>query len=1703
MTMKTKRKFIIKVLGYSLFIFAVSTILGGCSWIRSLLNPNNPPVAVIKASSTSGEACLEVCFDASQSYDPDGNEIVGYVWYFGDGTSQGGCTVVHGFDTPGNYTVTLEVTDSKGAKGTSYTNITVYEPTQVTTNHSFNIQQGTEFATDFGLTISVPPVPLDSVCKITASCDPTPSPSSDPSIQLTASYDVLFDLSSASPEGSLRPLSDAQYVSVQFAIEIPANVDPYNAVMLIWTENGWCLAPSITNDGSIENFGGNVIGKHLVIQLRMALTTVTSVQAHAGVSSWWEGFTKNVKLAIGRFINQFDCTPVYPLISEDPCEKKGQYLEKKLRVSSPERGFGGIWFKVDIVSSSNLASPPEWEPPNRFELEKVVAREGWYLSPSDDKPGVLTLKFSMPGGKARVTFDARGALSIQILEWLLRLVPFGDLFEGVAEFFWATIKELVEGLDLDSVKTWEDALAKAKQLIEVLAKKLVEEAFVRQLANHLFEKYRGRFPEDILKDASRITAKRLLNEVVKPIQLLTIAANILTYVWTLASRQAGYCEHGYCVWETMCRVMVDANPPTVTSLSIIPDSVTLGEAFTISFSVADDGGSGLKEVTLRRFYDSQGSPGDWTEVKKLLVSGNNYSGSFTDAPTSAGTYWYGLHVVDNAGNWNDEKNSNTGGSPGVYGPIKRVVTPPSPPASQAAAQIVSYSASPRQVQVGQQVTLSMTIKNTGNTSWTFYGAVSLRKPGGAEVHLTPKPLTLNVGQEGSVSWNYAPDVVGSWDVVFGVWKEASQQNSLGHTGWLTGYITVSPLVTQLPDLVVDDIWVDPDPPTPGGSTTIGVRVKNQGSADTAGEFLLELYIDNVFQGRATIKGLGAGGAHTEYWQAVRWPSDTNVHEIKGVVDPNNRVRESNEDNNVLTKQFRAQQSDIPSFNFDISLTPTSKTASRGSVISTTVRAWRTAGSTTKVAFTVTGFPVGIAVNPQSWSWDLGDQSCDVVFAIDSNVPIGTYTIVIKGTGGGVTKEAPFTLTVTQASIQLPDLVVEDIWTDPNPPFASSDVVIGVRVKNRGTADVTTPFFLKVQLLDSQGRPIYSRKESLNGLASGNDYVSMPTTTAKWPSTTDPCTIEATVDPDATIHESDESNNTLTKRVQAVSPPQPVGTLLIRSEPGEADVYVDGQYKGKTPSVTTDYLPIVNLSVGEHTVKVTKSGYNDWIGTVSISAGGTTQLTVYLSIITPPVDQLPEIIRPNPNEVVQAQVGKLFTYQIEARDPEGQPLSYVLTERPEGMVINQSTGLLQWTPSTSWSGRRAEVSFFVSDRPVGQTSGREVYRKFYIDVKEDALPVILKPQQDEVVEAQVGKAFSYQIQAYDPEQQPIAFYLQEGPPGLTIDGTGLIYWSPPSSFAGQRVKVTFWATDRGPDEALERAVYRTFYIDVKAQPSAPTITSFGVANVQAESVTLRTTINPNGSRTTVYFEWGLTTSYGNRSPEQNVEPTATNMDINFLVTNLIPDTLYHWRVVAINQFGSAYSPDLTFRTLTSGSQPPSSFDFNISVNPSSWTARQNDMTVITVHAWRTAGSTTQVTFSITGLPTGITVNPSSWSWNLGDESRTVTVSVFPNAPVGTHTITIVGTGGGRTKTATFSITVTGKFKAGDPVYVYGTGGVGLRVRDAPCGKQIGNEPDGATGVVLEGPVACSLEGKTYIWWKIRWADGLIGWSVQDYLGLGAG
>ncbi|WP_367155534.1 PKD domain-containing protein [Methylomonas sp. HYX-M1] len=85
------------------------------------------PTAVMSATPTEGDGPLTASFNGNSSYDQDGS-IVGFDWNFGDGsTNATGSSANHTYNTPGNYTATLTVTDNTGLKNSSTQTITVIQ----------------------------------------------------------------------------------------------------------------------------------------------------------------------------------------------------------------------------------------------------------------------------------------------------------------------------------------------------------------------------------------------------------------------------------------------------------------------------------------------------------------------------------------------------------------------------------------------------------------------------------------------------------------------------------------------------------------------------------------------------------------------------------------------------------------------------------------------------------------------------------------------------------------------------------------------------------------------------------------------------------------------------------------------------------------------------------------------------------------------------------------------------------------------------------------------------------------------------------------------------------------------------------------------------------------------------------------------------------------------------------------------------------------------------------------------------------------------------------------------------------------------------------------------------------------------------------------------------------------------------------------
>lgn len=95
--------------------------------------------------------------------------------------------------------------------------------------------------------------------------------------------------------------------------------------------------------------------------------------------------------------------------------------------------------------------------------------------------------------------------------------------------------------------------------------------------------------------------------------------------------------------------------------------------------------------------------------------------------------------------------------------------------------------------------------------------------------------------------------------------------------------------------------------------------------------------------------------------------------------------------------------------------------------------------------------------------------------------------------------------------------------------------------------------------------------------------------------------------------------------------------------------------------------------------------------------------------------------------------------------------------------------------------------------------------------------------------------------------------------------------------------------------------------------APTVDTDSASSVAYFSATLNGTVNPNGLRTSYYFEYGTDTSYGSTTTSADAGSGTTDVLVGADIIGLSDSTTYHFRLVAINSAGTTNGRDFTFTT----------------------------------------------------------------------------------------------------------------------------------------------------------------------------------------------
>ncbi len=150
-------------------------------------------------------------------------------------------------------------------------------------------------------------------------------------------------------------------------------------------------------------------------------------------------------------------------------------------------------------------------------------------------------------------------------------------------------------------------------------------------------------------------------------------------------------------------------------------------------------------------------------------------------------------------------------------------------------------------------------------------------------------------------------------------------------------------------------------------------------------------------------------------------------------------------------------------------------------------------------------------------------------------------------------------------------------------------------------------------------------------------------------------------------------------------------------------------------------------------------------------------------------------------------GASYTYALKAVDADGDTLAYALTEFPQGMVIDSSTGAIQWSIPANVAGL-APVMVEVTDGKGGiATQGYAIS----VSGASNRAPAF---SSTPVTSATAGTAYAYTARATDPDGDAISYTLDAAPAGMAINATsGAISWTPTLAQGGTHA-VAVRATD---------------------------------------------------------------------------------------------------------------------------------------------------------------------------------------------------------------------------------------------------------------------------------------------------------------------
>jgi len=354
-------------------------------------------------------------------------------------------------------------------------------------------------------------------------------------------------------------------------------------------------------------------------------------------------------------------------------------------------------------------------------------------------------------------------------------------------------------------------------------------------------------------------------------------------------------------------------------LAISPNAPKPGETITLSAMVANMGESAAQNATAT-LYD--GDPAGGVILGSFTIaaidSGSWGSGSITFSLSSAGSHDLTLvvdpqHLISEDSRGNNAATKTVTVMTGGTAHSVDLIIPPT-----------GLQITPSRPRAGESVTVTVTAQNLGNSSAT--GDLELFDGDPATgILLHRSTITMSAGETRTVA---VP-----WTVGAGI-----------HT--LKAYLDRAALVTEtdklnnsrtlvvMADMVdieisASDIAIEPAHPMAGDPATVKVTVQNRGILPT-GSFAVNLYNGDPAAGGVILQSFEiadlAGDAAQEL--SYSFAADRGTYRFHAVCDPDNRVAEMYEENNLAIRSLLVKSSaeakgpDLAPLEFDLSAAAT-------------------------------------------------------------------------------------------------------------------------------------------------------------------------------------------------------------------------------------------------------------------------------------------------------------------------------------------------------------------------------------------------------------------------------------------------------------------------------------------------------------------------------------------------------------------------------------------------------------------------------------------------------------------------------------------------------------------------------------------------------------------------------------------------------------